>query len=137
MRLRILIALALISAVSSAPLIGAMAQQKETVPSPGIRFIAAQNGKFESTVKKHLIVVFGTHSNVQRAYLVSALYPDRTIHIVLALACSVAPSKTLLQDIQRTFSKLASSSAALDVLFLSNAQEKQVAPLAKPFYVHP
>ena len=111
--------------------------EPQVVPASGIRFIAEQNGQFESTVKERIAAALPKHPEVQRAYLVSALYQDSSTGVVLGVVCNGPPSQAVLSDTQRVFATIAPSNLSLDVLFLSPAQQAQVALVAKPFYVRP
>ena len=137
MRSRVLVASALIAFAGWAFAATSTTPQPQVVPASGIRFIAEQNGQFESTVKERIAAALPKHTEVQRAYLVSALYPDATTGVVLGVVCNGPPSQTVLPDIQHIFAAIAPPNLSLDVLFLSPAQQAQVALVAKPFYVRP
>jgi hypothetical protein len=136
-RSRVLVAIVLIALAGCAFAATEPSPQPEVLPAAGIRFIAEQNGQFESTVKERIAAALAQHTQVQRAYLVSALYPDATTGVVLGVVCNGPPSQAVLSDIQRVFSTVAPSNLSLDVLFLSPMQQAQVTLVAKPFYVRP
>ena len=137
MRSRTLVASALIALTGCAFAATNPNPQPQVMPASGIRFIAEQNGQFESAVKERIAAALAQHPQVQRAYLVSALYPDATTGVVLGVVCDAPPSQAVLSDIQRAFATIAPSNLSLDVLFLSPTQQAQVASVAKPFYVRP
>jgi hypothetical protein len=136
-RSRVLLATFLIALASCAFAAANQSAQPQVVPAAGIRFIAEQNGQFENTVKERIAAALPEHAEVQRAYLVSALYPDATTGVVLGVACNGPPSQAVLSDIQRAFAAVAPSNLSLDVMFLSPKQQTQVALVAKPFYIRP
>jgi hypothetical protein len=109
----------------------------ETMSVPSAGFIAEQDGQFEQTVKARIAGVLPAHPEIQRAYLVSAQYPDSTTGVVLGLVSAKEPSSAVLSDLQAAFAAVASTDLSLDIVFLSPAQRDQVAALAKPFYVGP
>ena len=134
---RLLVIATLLATVSCASAGTSPSKPMETLSASSLRFLAEQNGSFESTVKAKIAAVLPAHQEIQRAYLVSVLYPDSTTGVVLGLVSSQSPSPAILSDIQDVFAATAPSNLSLDILFLNAQQQKQVAAVAKPFYVGP
>ena len=134
---RLLVIATLLATAGCASAGNSHSKPMETLSAVGLRFLAEQNGAFESTVKAKVGAMHPAHPDIQRAYLVSVLYPDSTTGVVLGLVSSKAPSSTVLTDIQKVFAATAPSDLSLDILFLNDQQQKQVADVAKPFYVGP
>ena len=102
--------------------------------TPSLRFVREKNGKGEDMLKERLRARFSKEPRVQRAYLMLVEYPARPSPMDVAL-CLVAPDDiAIVRMVGEEFGKLFGASQNLDVLFLNEAQEREIVALAAPFY---
>ena len=98
-----------------------------------IRLLREQDGGAERLLKAQLVERFSGRADVQRAYLVlGELAPDQAT-VFLAIA-SVSPSKVIADAAGEEFSRLFRSNEHLDVVFVSEEQERALAGVAVPFF---
>jgi len=102
--------------------------------SPGIRFIAEKQGKGEDMLKDALRARFSKDPRVRRAYLMRVEYPERRSPMDVALCLAAPDDLAIVKGVGEEFGRLFGASQNLDVLFLTEAQERDVAALAAPFY---
>jgi hypothetical protein len=107
------------------------------VTVPSIRFIAEQDGQFEQTVKSGIAKVLQLHPEIQQAYLVSIAYEDSTTGVALGIVSEQEATSGVLSGVQAAFAEVAPSNLSINIIFLSTEEQKQVAAIARPFYVYP
>lgn len=100
-----------------------------------VRFIAEQDGPIEKDFKRRLIGVFRNNKTVKGAYLAAVDYGDLTTYsTALCLRSLSSPDKLLVERIGHIFASLFSSKEHLDILFLSDEQEKSLLRVCRAFY---
>ena len=97
-----------------------------------IRFIGEQDGAPERGLKT-LLVPELVSSNAVRAYLARVQYENASTYEV-ALCVRGAEDPRLVQAVADHFAKLFRRDTYLDTLFLTEAQEKDLGRVCKPFY---
>lgn len=117
--------------------------------TPGITFVAEQNGPAEDQFKSALSARLATDPRVARAYLVRVVYPwtgpqrsneenrgpQGSADPVEVLLCVSAPEDVaIVEAVRQEFHKIFHSSQHMDTLFLTDAQEREVSKVARPFY---
>jgi hypothetical protein len=103
-----------------------MEQHRET----DVTFLKEQDGLPERQLKRALVQVFGTH-DVERAYLVRALV-GKNEGVVLGLVAT--EDAQLVADVAAVFHALFGTESHLNVLFLSVAQQAEIASACRPFH---
>jgi SseB protein C-terminal domain len=105
---------------------------------PRLEFVGEQDGENERKLKALLLPVLARHEHITRAYLARAGFqPGDPTSVLLAL---IGPDKEgvgLLDGIQSAFHTLAPSDVFLDIAFLTDAQEADLARVCRPFYQRP
>jgi hypothetical protein len=115
----------------------------------GIEFLAEQSGPAEDNFKAALRERFAADPRIRRAYLVRVGYPspgpqraklenrgpDAQGSPVEVLLCVAAPEDVAIVNVVgEEFQKLFHASQHMDTLFLTEAYEREVAKVARPFY---
>lgn len=130
-----------------------MSHDAEEPPRPwrpgGVEFLGEQRGAAEDLITTALASRFGADARIRAAYLVRAVFPttgpqraarenrgrDGTAAPVEVVVCVAAPEDPAIASIVgEEFRKLFDASQHLDVLFLTEAQEREVRRVAAPFY---
>jgi hypothetical protein len=100
-----------------------------------IRFIAEQDGAIEEDLKRRLIGVFRHHKTVKGAYLAAVDYGDLTTYgVALCIRALSSPDKALVESIGAIFASLFSPKEHLDILFISDEQEKSLLRVCRAFF---
>jgi len=97
-----------------------------------IRFVGEQDGVPERELKA-LLAPELLSRNVERAYLARIEYQDPRAHEV-ALCVRGVEDPGLVQTVAGHFAKLFGRAVHLDILFISESQEQELARVCKPFY---
>lgn len=112
-------------------------------------FLAEQSGTAEDEFKSALSARFVVDPRVRRAYLVRVAYPrtgpqrskdenrgpQGSAEPVEVLLCVSAPEDLgIVEIVAEEFRKMFGSSQHMDVVFLTDAREKEVSKVAEPFY---
>jgi len=97
-----------------------------------IRFVCEQDGVPERELKA-LLAPELLSRNVERAYLARIEYQDPRAHEV-ALCVRGVDDPVLVQTVAGHFAKLFGRAVHLDILFISESQEQELARVCKPFY---
>jgi hypothetical protein len=115
----------------------------------GVEFLGEQRGPAEDLITTALTARFAADPRIRAAYLVRAIYPiagpqraaqenrgrDGTAAPVEVVVCVAAPEDPAIAAVVgEEFRKLFHTSQHLDVLFLTDAQEREVRKVAAPFY---
>ncbi len=110
----------------------------ERTPSPRhlrVTFLAEQNGAPERELKRRLIEILEPDATVRRAYLARVAYPETgEAGVALCLPSGVAAPKALVRDISAVFSELFGIDQHLDVVFVTEDDEKRLAEVCRPFF---
>ena len=102
---------------------------------PRVEFIGEQDGENERELKARLEPLLARDPRIQRAYLARAGFePAEATSVVLCLISSSGDDSELLKQIDAVFRTLAPPNAFLDVAFLTEAREEDVARVCRPFY---
>ena len=97
-----------------------------------VRFVCEQDGVPERQLRA-LLTPELLSRNVERAYLAMVEYLDPNAHEV-ALCVRGADDRSLVQAVAGHFANIFGRQAHLDILFLSESQEQDVARVCSPFY---
>ena len=114
-----------------------------------IIFLGEQSGTAEESFKKALRDRFAVDPRIARAYLARVSYPttgpqrserenrgpDGSASAVEIALCLAAPEDiAIVRVVAEAFERIFASSQHMDTLFLSDAQERELAKVASPFY---
>ena len=102
---------------------------------PRLEFVGEQDGENERKLKALLLPLLAQHGHIVRAYLARAGFqPGDPMSVVLCLIGPDTEDGSLLHGIQSAFHTLAPSNVFLDIAFLTEAQERDVARVCPPFF---
>jgi hypothetical protein len=100
-----------------------------------VTFLGEHAGAVENTLKRELILEFATRPDIRRAYLAEVSFQsDEVPSTALCIVSSRPEDKALVVRVGEIFRRLFGRDAALDVLFLTAAQEPEIAAVCRPFY---
>lgn len=100
-----------------------------------IKFIGEQDGVVERELKAKLNNVFLQSSDSIRAYLVRVQYSNSTeINVTLCIKSDNDFNETLLGECSRIFESIFKRGEHLDILYITDAQERKIRELCCPFY---
>jgi hypothetical protein len=101
-----------------------------------IRFVCEQDGLPERDLKAALIPELRRSGSVQRAYLARVQYgDDNPMDVALCIRGPEDPE--LVRRVCARFAELFNTEVYLDILFLSDIQEDELARICKSFYGAP
>lgn len=111
-----------------------MARSPEEFTVGSIRFLGEQDGVPERELKARLCNAFAQMNIRCRAYLVRADYgaPD-TFNVALCVRTELTESTAVKVTVNRAFSEMFRTEEHLDLVFLSDDQEREVQAVARPF----
>jgi hypothetical protein len=109
-------------------------RQPEARMEPKINFVAEQDGTSERKLKSSLADLFKSVFNVQRAYLVRVDYGDPSAYEVALCIRADKPDEALVREIGKVFAEQFGGTQHMDIMFLGEAQEPDVAKVCNPFY---
>jgi hypothetical protein len=103
---------------------------------PKTRFLHEQTGPIETQLKARLADALAATDLVQRAYLVRVAYDEQgTYDVALCIrTASGQVEEKLLPVVRATFASLFGSDMHLDILFVDDARETELAVVCGPFY---
>ena len=100
-----------------------------------VEFLGEQGGTVEETLKRDLILEFTTRPDIRRAYLARVNFQSDTTPSVAVCIVSKRPEdKSLLIRVGEIVRRRFARDAPMDVLFLTAAQEAEIAAVCRPFY---
>ncbi|HEX6807949.1 MAG TPA: hypothetical protein VF118_08190 [Gemmatimonadaceae bacterium] len=99
-----------------------------------VEFLGEQDGEVERKLKAHLVDVFAQFPALQRAYLARVGFePGAPPTVTLCLASDLQ-DPAILEAARRQFASMFAADTFLDMLFLTPAQEADVARVCQAFY---
>ena len=100
-----------------------------------IVFAGELTGPTEDTFKRELMLEFATRPDVRRGYLAQLDAPaDAAQSVGLCLVSTRPEDPGLLQRVSEIFSRRFAKDVSLEVVFLTSAQETELAKVCRPFY---
>lgn len=101
---------------------------------PQLRFLGQQDGPPERELKCRLVQFFLSEETVNTAYLARVAYTAESVSVALCLRARFGPDRGLAQEVGRIFASMFGSHEHLDIIFLSDMQEAELAIVCKPFF---
>jgi hypothetical protein len=110
-------------------------KQPERFQAPRIRFTSEQDGQPERELKNRLAQMFRSKKTVSKAYLARVSFDGFAPDSVAVCICAFHGFETdIIEGTQQIFSSMFAKSEHLDIVFLNDAQEKELASCCQPFY---
>jgi len=105
----------------------------EQLQPASIKFVSEQDGPREKTLKSALTSFFEGDAAIQKAYLARLdIGGDHTV--ALCLKADPLPDESYPEKIAEIFLRVMGPGGNLDVLFLADQQEADLARVCRPFY---
>ena len=103
-----------------------------------LRFLGEQDGVPERELKDRLVKFFQRDQRVLRAYLARVSYSDLPPPVVaLCLRSEFGPSRGVAEKIGKIFASMFGGHEHLDIIFLDNEQEFELAKVCSSFLGNP
>ncbi len=101
-----------------------------------MKFICEQDGRAEAALRRELISMFDEAGDVRSAYLARVEHdtPD-ACGVALCLIADASAEERLLSEVETVFSSIFDTEHRLEVLFLTDETERDVASACGPFYL--
>ena len=110
----------------------------EEVQVPKIRFFGEQDGAPESELKNRLVGFFQRDQSVVKAYLAQVAYSEQSpMAVALCLRSQFGSDRGVAEKIGKLFASMFSGHEHLDIIFLDEQQESELAKVCSPFFDDP
>jgi hypothetical protein len=111
------------------------APRTEELQQEGVEFLADKIGDSESKLQRSLEPVLRAHKNIQKAYLVLVRYPGiKEPSVALCLKSASGDDPMVVSEASKVLASILNNQAALDIIFVDEANEPEILKVAKPFY---
>ena len=101
---------------------------------PQLRFLGEQDGPPERELKCRLAEFFERDKTVNKAYLARVAYGAESFAVALCLRAQLGPDRGLAERVGKIFASMFGGHEHLDIIFLSEIQEAELASVCKPFF---
>jgi hypothetical protein len=100
-----------------------------------VRFLSEQNGIPEHLLKNKLAEFFQRDGSVSRSYLARIDYGEgKNTGVVLGLRTQFGPDRGMVEKVGAIFAVVFNSKEHLDIMFLTDGEEAELARVCKPFF---
>ncbi len=99
-----------------------------------VRFVGEQDGPPERELKRRLVQFFQNEQTVSAAYLARVMYPDESYAVALCLRSGIGRHRRLAEKVGKIFASIFGSHEQLDIIFLSETQQIELAIVCKAFF---
>lgn len=100
-----------------------------------IEFLGEQSGPIEDTLKRQLVLEFASRPDIRRAYLARVGFqPTSEPAVALCVVSKHPDDQSVVTRVGDIFRRQFSKDAALDILFLTEQQDADLARVCRPFY---
>lgn len=107
----------------------------EKIGVPQVRFVGEQDGPPERELKDRLTEFFHRDASVKAAYLAKVTYNESSpVSIALCLRTLFGPDPGLAEKVGRIFASMFGGHEHLDIVFLSDVQEAELAQKCSRFF---
>ena len=111
-------------------------KRSQEIQVPRVRFLGEQDGPPERELKDKLKDIFQLDQSVNTAYLAKVIYGEESSVIVaLCLKIRFKTDPGLVEKVGRTFASMFGQQEHMDILFLSDDQESELAKVCPPFFI--
>jgi hypothetical protein len=105
---------------------------------PKIRFVGEQDGVPERELKSCLVEFFQRDQSIVKAYLAQVAYSQQSPTAVALCLCSqFGPDRGVAEKIGKLFGSMFGGHEHLDIIFLEDQQESDLAKVCPSFFVDP
>jgi SseB protein C-terminal domain len=101
---------------------------------PQLQFLGEQDGPPERELKFRLAQFFQSDQSVTTAYLARVAYGGESFAVALCLRARFGFDRGLAEELGKIFASIFGSHEHLDIIFLSEAQQSELAIVCKPFF---
>jgi hypothetical protein len=101
---------------------------------PQVRFLGEQDGAPERELKCRLSQFFQSDQSVTTAFLARVAYGGESFAVALCLRAQLGPDRGLAEKVGKIFASMFGGHEHLDIIFLSEMQEAELARICKPFF---
>ncbi len=106
----------------------------EELQVPQLRFLGEQDGPPERELKCRLAEFFERDKTVNRAYLARVAYGAKSFAVALCFRAQLGPDRGLAGEVGKIFASIFGGHEHLDIIFLSELQEAELAIVCNPFF---
>jgi hypothetical protein len=100
-----------------------------------VEFLGEQTGSVEDTFKRDLIFEFTTRPDIRRAYLATVSFePKNEASVALCIVSARPDDRSVVMRVGEIANRRFDKDAALDIVFLTPEQEREIASVCPPFY---
>lgn len=103
---------------------------------PRVQFLGEQDGPPEQLLKDRLTELFQRDKSVHRAYLAKVSLGQQS-GVALCLKTQFGADRGLAEKIGAIFGMVFNAHEHLDIMFLSDEQESELAKVCSPFFGNP
>jgi hypothetical protein len=103
---------------------------------PQVQFLGEQDGPPEQLLKDRLTEFFQRDKSVHRAYLAKVSLGEQS-GVALCLKTQFGADRGLAEKIGAIFGMVFNAHEHLDIMFLSDEQESELAKVCSPFFGNP
>jgi hypothetical protein len=101
-----------------------------------VTFLGEQDGPAERELESRLIELLRSELRISRAYLARVNYSDPAgDSVALCVRCAPPPCSQIVERVGKIFASIFGAHEHLDVLFLEQNQEAELAKRCRPFFV--
>jgi hypothetical protein len=100
---------------------------------PQVRFLSEQDGPPEQLLKNRLTEFFQHDKSVRRAYLAKVALGEQS-SVALCLKTQFGADRGLAEKIGGIFGMIFNAHEHLDIIFLDDQQESELAKVCSPFF---
>jgi hypothetical protein len=97
-----------------------------------VRFVGEQCGTTEREFIVRILPILSDNGAVKRSYLARVLY-DSPPEMVALCICGCEANEALVRNLGSVFSSMFGRDQNLDILFLSESQERELSKVCTPF----
>lgn len=102
---------------------------------PQLRFLGEQMGLPERELNTRLAEFFGHNQDVMAAYLARIAYGEKSpVAVALCIRIQFEPNHRLTEEIGKIFASMFGGHEHLDIIFLDDQQESELAKVCSPFF---
>ncbi len=111
-------------------------KRPQEIQVPQIRFLGEQDGPPERELKDKLKDLFQLDQSVNAAYLAKVIYGEESpVIVALCLKIRFKTDSGLVKKVGRIFASMFGQHEHMDILFLSDDQESELAKVCPPFFI--
>jgi len=109
-------------------------KQTEEFQVGELRFLGEQDGPPERELKCRLAQFFQSDESVTAAYLARVAYRGESYAVALCLRSQLGADRALAEKVAKIFASMFGGHEHLDIIFLSETQQAELAIVCKPFF---